>query len=83
MYSYMSMYSDMTVRLWDAFAVSEQCRTVFEHHSEFVVGLDEARNIFASTGWDRRLVIWAPHSTAASTRPAGTISKRSGISSSV
>ena len=49
---------DMTVKVW---AGLSQHATSFEHHSEFVIGLDWSnfrRDVIASVGWDRVVAVW-------------------------
>ena len=53
---------DMTVRLWDAAAPGEPLLKVWNHHSEFAVGLDFStlvRGRMASCGWDDATFVWS------------------------
>lgn len=53
---------DMTVRLWDAAAPGEPLLKVWNHHSEFAVGLDFStlvRGRMASCGWDDAAFVWS------------------------
>ena len=53
---------DMTVRLWDAAAPGEPLVKVWDHHSEFAVGLDFStlvRGRMASCGWDDAAFVWS------------------------
>ena len=52
---------DMTVRLWDTAAPEDSQLRVWEHHTEFAVGLDFstlAEGMLASTGWDEMTYLW-------------------------
>jgi peroxin-7 len=52
---------DMTVRLWDAGAPEDAVRGVWDHHTEFAVGLDWctlAEGRIASCGWDAQTCVW-------------------------
>jgi peroxin-7 len=53
---------DMTVRLWDAAAPGEPLLKIWNHHSEFAVGLDFStlvRGRMASCGWDDAAFVWS------------------------
>ena len=50
---------DMSVKLWSTNSLSPI--DTFEHHSEFVIGIDFSifeRDLVASTGWDRQVALW-------------------------
>lgn len=52
---------DMTVRLWDVAAPEDALLRVWDHHTEFVLGLDFStlqEGLLASTGWDGRVFVW-------------------------
>ena len=52
---------DLTVRLWDVAAPENAALRVWDHHSEFVVGLDFStldEGLLASTGWDELTFVW-------------------------
>ena len=52
---------DLTVRLWDVAAPEDAALRVWDHHSEFAVGLDFstlAEGLLASTGWDELTFVW-------------------------
>ncbi|KAK9866651.1 hypothetical protein WJX84_002150 [Apatococcus fuscideae] len=52
---------DMTVRLWDVAAPEDALLQVWEHHTEFAVGIDFSmlsEGLLASTGWDEMVVAW-------------------------
>lgn len=56
---------DMTVRLWDFAAPEEAALRVWDHHTEFAVGLDWSplsEGLLASCGWDGMTWVW--HSSA-------------------
>ena len=53
---------DMTVRLWDAAAPGEPLMKIWNHHTEFAVGLDFStlvRGRMASCGWDDAAFVWS------------------------
>lgn len=53
---------DMTVRLWDAAAPGEPLLKIWNHHTEFAVGLDFStlvRGRMASCGWDDAAFVWS------------------------
>ena len=52
---------DLTVRLWDVAAPEDAALRVWDHHSEFAVGLDFStlvEGLLASTGWDELTFVW-------------------------
>ena len=52
---------DMTVRLWDTAAPEDSQLRVWDHHTEFAVGLDFSslsEGMLASTGWDELTYFW-------------------------
>lgn len=52
---------DMTVRLWDIAAPEEALIRVWDHHTEFAVGLDWSslsEGLIASCGWDGMTWVW-------------------------
>jgi len=52
---------DMTVRLWDFAAPENAMLRVWDHHSEFAVGLDFSSlqdGMLASCGWDGMAFCW-------------------------
>ncbi len=52
---------DMTVRLWDIAAPEDSQLRVWDHHTEFAVGLDFSslsEGMLASTGWDEMTYFW-------------------------
>ena len=52
---------DMTVRLWDAGAPEDSLLAVWDHHTEFAVGLDFSalsEGMLASAGWDEMVCVW-------------------------
>lgn len=52
---------DMTVRLWDWQKPGDPLLRVWDHHSEFAVGLDWSvltEGMLASCGWDEMTFIW-------------------------
>ena len=52
---------DMTVRLWDAGAPEDALLAVWDHHTEFAVGLDFSslsEGMLASAGWDEMAFVW-------------------------
>lgn len=52
---------DMTVRLWDYAAPEHALVRVWDHHSEFAVGLDWSslvEGLLASCGWDEMTYCW-------------------------
>ncbi len=52
---------DMTVRLWDVAAPEDALLQVWDHHSEFAVGLDLStlsKGMMASAGWDGLSYVW-------------------------
>ena len=52
---------DMTVRLWDTAAGEDACVRVWDHHTEFAVGLDWSTLVegrLASAGWDGAVWAW-------------------------
>lgn len=51
----------MTVRLWDAGAPEDSLLSVWDHHTEFAVGLDFsslAEGMLSSAGWDESVYVW-------------------------
>ncbi len=56
---------DMTVRLWNAAAPEDALLRVWDHHTEFAVGLDFsslAEGMIASCGWDEMAHVWNQNS---------------------
>ncbi len=56
---------DMTVRLWNAAAPEDALLRVWDHHTEFVVGLDWsslAEGTLGSCGWDEMAHVWNQNS---------------------
>lgn len=52
---------DMTVRLWDFTAPQDALLNIWEHHTEFAVGLDFSvlnEGMLASCGWDEQVAVW-------------------------
>ena len=52
---------DMTVRLWDVAAGEDPLINVWQHHSEFAVGVDWdvlSEGMVASCGWDATVRVW-------------------------
>jgi peroxin-7 len=52
---------DMTVRLWDWSRPGDPLLKVWDHHSEFAVGLDWSvlsEGMLASCGWDEMTFVW-------------------------
>ena len=52
---------DMTVRLWNAAAPEDALLRVWDHHTEFAVGLDFSsllEGMLASCGWDEMCHVW-------------------------
>lgn len=52
---------DMTVRLWDFSAPEDAQLRVWDHHTEFAVGLDFStlvEGLVASSGWDEMTYVW-------------------------
>lgn len=52
---------DMSVRLWDAAAPEDALVRLWDHHSEFAVGLDFStlsEGMLASCGWDEMVHVW-------------------------
>ena len=52
---------DMTVRLWDYAAPEDALLRMWDHHSEFAVGLDFSvltEGLLASAGWDDTTWVW-------------------------
>lgn len=52
---------DMTVRLWDVAAPEDALLRVWDHHTEFAVGIDFSNleeGLVASAGWDERVFVW-------------------------
>ena len=52
---------DMTVRLWDVAAPEDALLKVWDHHTEFALGLDfslHAEGMIASTGFDEHAFVW-------------------------
>ena len=52
---------DMTVRLWDYAAPEDALLAVWDHHTEFAVGLDWStlvEGLLASCGWDEMTYCW-------------------------
>ena len=51
----------MTVRLWDYAAPEDALLAVWDHHTEFAVGLDWStlvEGLLASCGWDEMTYCW-------------------------
>ena len=52
---------DMTVRLWDWAAPGDALLRLWDHHTEFAVGLDFSplvEGLLASCGWDELTYVW-------------------------
>jgi peroxin-7 len=52
---------DMTVRLWDYAAPEDALVRLWDHHTEFAVGLDWStlvEGLLASCGWDEMTFAW-------------------------
>lgn len=52
---------DMTVRLWDIAAPEDALLNVWDHHTEFVCGLDWdvlTEGMLASCSWDKGVATW-------------------------
>lgn len=52
---------DMTVRLWNYAAPEDALARLWDHHTEFAVGLDWStlnEGMLASCGWDEMTYVW-------------------------
>jgi len=52
---------DMSVGVWDTSPPSAGMTRRFNHHTEFVIGLDWhlfRENVLCTTAWDRTVVVW-------------------------